>query len=436
MTEVTIQNFQSIKDVSFSIEGFTVIVGRNNIGKSAVIRAIDAALTNQVGSDFIRHGEKHTTVRIKRGNLDIIWNKGDKASYMVNKESFTALNRDIPKPLLEAGFGKMEMGDQKVNPTLASQFDPLFLLNKGGSVVTEVLASLYDLDTLNIADEACQKELKSQKSLLKTRDADLLTCQKDLAKYAGFEEVKADVEKLVLREQECNRLKAEIEKLKEYEERLRALDKSVKSLERVKGVAVPDVKICGAKVVELKWIAEQGQKVAAFIHELNSLKKVVNVTVPDMSGIKKTLENLTYLIDAENRVRISRACVSNLARVKEMVSPDKLVSAVSGLLVEVRELSSFEKDMSVSTKSVEGLSTVTKINLKPVSDLQDRITSLISGHGELVRLADQYISCATTAKAAREDFRNAATQYESRQEEFNKLKVELGACPYCGGAFK
>ena len=48
-TKVNIKNYQSIKDVSFEVDGFTVIIGKNNIGKSAIIRALEAPLANQAG---------------------------------------------------------------------------------------------------------------------------------------------------------------------------------------------------------------------------------------------------------------------------------------------------------------------------------------------------------------------------------------------------
>ena len=173
MTEITIKNFQSIKKLKFTIDGFTVIVGKNNIGKSAIIRAIKSALTNQSGNEFIRRGEKYTEVKIKKDKLNIEWKKGASTTYKINDQNFSKLNRAIPQPLIDAGFNKMEIGDQKISPIIASQFQPLFLINKNGGVITDVLANLYKIDTLSIADDLCLKELRSQKSFLKTREEDL-----------------------------------------------------------------------------------------------------------------------------------------------------------------------------------------------------------------------------------------------------------------------
>ena len=99
MIEVEIQNFQSIDKVAFKIEGFTVLVGRSNIGKSALIRAIHCALTGASGTDFVRHGldcerrikgnkkcKCKSTVLFKTPSLHLIWEKGD-ADNQYNCES-------------------------------------------------------------------------------------------------------------------------------------------------------------------------------------------------------------------------------------------------------------------------------------------------------------------------------------------------------------
>jgi predicted ATP-dependent endonuclease of OLD family len=56
MIEIEVNDFQSISHTAVTIDKFSVIVGRSNIGKSALVRAIQCALTGAVGTDFVRHG--------------------------------------------------------------------------------------------------------------------------------------------------------------------------------------------------------------------------------------------------------------------------------------------------------------------------------------------------------------------------------------------
>ena len=109
MVRVKINNFQSISSASFDIEGFTVIVGKNNRGKSAVIRAIDAALSNKTGGGLIKWDKPHASVEltVKDSNhkdMNVLWEKGDTTVYKIDGKSYEKLNRAIPPPILEAGF--------------------------------------------------------------------------------------------------------------------------------------------------------------------------------------------------------------------------------------------------------------------------------------------------------------------------------------------
>ena len=67
--------------MELEFEGFATIVGKNFIGKSATLRAINAALTNRSGTDFIRWGEKVCEVRIITRDYDILWHKESGNNY-------------------------------------------------------------------------------------------------------------------------------------------------------------------------------------------------------------------------------------------------------------------------------------------------------------------------------------------------------------------
>ena len=182
MLKASVKDFQSISNAQIDIDGFTVVIGKNNLGKSALVRAIDAALTNRTGNEFIQWGKKETQVHLKKDDLDILWKKGDSASYKINGKSYSKLNRAVPPPILEAGFRKIEIGDLKLTPLVAPQFEELFLLDKPGSVITEALSVIYKLNVLSDADSLCQKEIRSTKALLKTWDSDLQKTKNELVK--------------------------------------------------------------------------------------------------------------------------------------------------------------------------------------------------------------------------------------------------------------
>ena len=117
MIEVEITNYQSISYLKFEIEGFTTLIGRNYSGKSATLRAINSALTNQQGTDFIKWGEQFCEVKIKMPGLFILWHKEDGNNfYKINNKKYTKIGRsDPPSEIIEAGFKPIVIGSNKIN---------------------------------------------------------------------------------------------------------------------------------------------------------------------------------------------------------------------------------------------------------------------------------------------------------------------------------
>lgn len=302
-TKVKIKNFQSIGSTDFTIDGFTVIIGKNNIGKSAVVRSIDAALTNRSGKEFIRHGKKSTEVTIKREGLDVEWKKGSKTTYNVNGESYSALNRSVPQPLTDAGFRKLEVGSEKLNPLLAAQFDPLYLLNKTGSVITEALSVLYNLDVISSADDLCQKQLRATKSMLKTRTFDLTDIEDKVSRYEGFDEIKDKFQEVRVLQEKCNQTEQEINEIEDFEQRMESLKGSIVSLKKVKDVEIPEIADFDKQIGELdqlstweKNLNECARLVRGLKEAVNAAKGVEDISVENLEGL---IEELKVIIDYE-----------------------------------------------------------------------------------------------------------------------------------------
>lgn len=389
MVDISIKNFQSIKKVDFTVDGFTVIVGKNNIGKSAIVRAIDAALTNQSGNNFIRLGEKSTEVKINiKDSINFLWKKGDSASYEVGegkeKETFTKLNRAIPEPLIKVGIEKMDIGDKKISPLIATQFEPLFLVNEGGAEVTEVLASLYNINTLSKADDLCQKELKSCKSELKTREQDLKELQEDLVKYSDFESIKQEVAEITKREEYCIRLQNEINSLVQYETNLKNLTTLVDSLKKVKQITIPDATKCEKIFPEIQWLIDKENQIQSTGKILGTLKGVYGICIPEIGSIETQLKELKQLTEFEQ--------------------------ALSGVDNEIKKQ---EKILGC-------------LNLGNTET--DKIDSLLKAFNTLKTLEDDFMKTALSAKSTREELKTITTQLEEKE----KLLAEKKVCPLCG----
>lgn len=184
--KIRIQNFQSLGQAELEAEGLTVLVGKSNLGKSATVRAVEGALFNRTG-EFVREGEKIATVAVEalpgvHGTLDVVWEKGGSVNrYTVNGSRYDKVGQAAPAPVEEAGYRDVRVGSELLRPQVSGQFDPLFLLTRPGSFVSDVLTIISRLGVLLAADRACTKDLKGAKGTLSIKADDLRGAEAKLA---------------------------------------------------------------------------------------------------------------------------------------------------------------------------------------------------------------------------------------------------------------
>lgn len=204
MIKVRIQNFQSIEDAELEIDGFTVITGPNNSGKSAVMRAVRGVFTNAPAGPLVRHGAKHLSVGIAfpDGNT-VLWEKGGKLNrYTLNGKELNGVGRGVPPEVAALGVSEIKAASDRVWPQIAEQFTgSLFLVNRPGSVIAEALSDVDRVGTLTEALRLSESDRRSGASELKVRRKDLQTQRDHAALYEGLDDVLTTVSNLENRKQ-------------------------------------------------------------------------------------------------------------------------------------------------------------------------------------------------------------------------------------------
>ena len=77
-----IKNFQSIENLEFEFDGFVSITGANNIGKSAIVRAVNSLIFNNFHETYLRQGCKESVIRMEHeGKWAEMIYKGKKVFY-------------------------------------------------------------------------------------------------------------------------------------------------------------------------------------------------------------------------------------------------------------------------------------------------------------------------------------------------------------------
>jgi len=176
--KVRIQNYQTAKDVSLDIKGFTVIVGKSNAGKTALLRAIEGSMFNDSVTKKVRIGETDTIVSVEYNDIHWTWKKGENFNdYIVSTPSgtqeYSRVGFNPPSEIVDAGFKEWWVDREKMRPQIAAWHDSIFLLNKGGTAITELMTAVTRLDVVNLAIRNSASEQRKAKNIIKVREKDL-----------------------------------------------------------------------------------------------------------------------------------------------------------------------------------------------------------------------------------------------------------------------
>ena len=93
---ISIKNFQSIKEANLNLSGFTVITGSSNLGKSAVRRAFATVLYNDWDASYVRDGFDGAEIKLERdGNIVKVEKEYRKDT--IKKNTFTVNGKSYDK---------------------------------------------------------------------------------------------------------------------------------------------------------------------------------------------------------------------------------------------------------------------------------------------------------------------------------------------------
>lgn len=434
-TTVEIKNYKTIKHAKFTIDGYTILLGKNYIGKSALITSIVAALTNRSGDDFIRHGEKFAEVAITHGKYHIIWHKEAKNNfYMISdgvstKEYKKAGKAELPPELNELGFGPIEVGGKKNLLWYAKQFEVLFLIDKPRQgATTDLVASVTNLDTIYKAVDIAKKELKLDNSSLKIRRSDLRVQEERLGGYKPLEEYEKDADKLESLSRGQLILSKEIKYLEKAINEIEVHTNTLKRYHPVNTLKAIPTKIQGTMIADIEklesLISDYEKHNTWYEGKISVFKELVGSN-NGSTLIAQSNETLRELEKVSKNNRDFQTAVSNYKNaelITKVPKAGKALKALEGDLQEYSHISAlnstYEKLISVvnSQESLKGYPEVT-LNRELLVEI-DKINSLQVDLKESV----------TELKTAGAELQKAKEASKEIEKELSKFKT----CDKCG----
>ncbi len=378
-----IQNYQSAEDLSLQVKGFTVLVGQNNHGKSAIRRAVQSVFSNSPGHSFVTWGKENALIQLEFDDYKLSWKKGeDRTEYRLIKDGkekvFNSPGREVPPEIAGLGFSPVKLtSGQKLNVLFAG-LDWLFLLNSPGPVVAEVITLATRLNQISYANKLCVKDSKSIKSVLKIREEDL---KKVNFKLETLEDVPSLVSKNIA--------------LQKQQETFNQLESQKKYLETALSL------------------------LAVFEERVQRLSEVETISLP-----KDTWTNLATELDQfelfSNEFEARQQKVKTLSKV-EIILPE---FQSDDLADDIDSLKEFMESLDGSLEGIKRMEALGDFEL-PSIDLQSNLASLNS-FDELVSNLDK--QCRDTFEIQKR-FKDVEAEHAKLEKELSDLGITT--CPIC-----
>jgi hypothetical protein len=421
---IRIDSFQSIEKLEFEVSGFTCVTGPTNIGKSAIIRAISSAILNKSVVGSVRKGKKFCTVEVD----GLKWEKGERVGrYWVPGEKDEGGN---PKPRDGIGQGQTEVtqlmgfrsvkvGDKYINPWLATQFDPIFLMQDSGPAVTDFISDITHLKVLQDAIVVCTTARQRLLQSVKEREDGLAAVTAREASLEGLDNLLRAEKDLVLQMESLEEYGRAIARLRHFISAIDSESASMASLAPARDVRVP--RAPSDPAVSLIPLARLWTDIEEAAMRVSPIKGIMKVVVPDapdteeLESLRRTSRFLSIPALAES--------VSMLEAAKRVVVPEAGWPGLGSLLRASGLLSEIE-----ATRS---LIAVLDARIPATPDLPVPVFSNAGGAAWAANAMARMEKEASSISAMKDQLEKVEAEIAETSAELAKIPT----CPTCSQVF-
>ena len=309
---LSIKNFQSIKETNLDLSGFTVITGSSNLGKSAVRRAFATVLYNDWDASYVRDGFDGAEIKLERdGNIVKVekeYRKDTikKNTFTVNGKSYDKMgrsNENLPDEYAEFGWQPLKAQGDKYKLNIATQLEPLFMIGNSDTENTAILNNAFKMDAFERASAEAGREAKDIEKTIKVHEKDLSAKEEELRVVQRYidrlESIKEVIEKLStdyeLIEQYIGLKRAYNEQKPEYERLL--LESKIIDLTQ----KIMTIKNYLDKVEELKRV-ENEREIVAKVAKLLPMIELAKRYVEKTNEVREKEKRETLTLNAKEKI--------------------------------------------------------------------------------------------------------------------------------------
>jgi chromosome segregation ATPase len=243
--KIRLKNFQSIDSAEIEVNGFTTIIGPNNTGKSAVLRAFNHVFfRDHDDQSFIKNGkdeaeieitfddshrkdEAHQSSHLKPTKKVLYTIKKSKqklkSSYEVNDSPLQLTPRKVPEEfkldqedikIYELEFPILASLTFYLKPQIAEQFDQKYLLDQDPRLIASVLGNAKQVSILHESKYQVDEDQKKITTQLNA-NRQMLETFKNQADQLEFSQFNTQLQEIELSQNQINQTEQDIKTLED-----------------------------------------------------------------------------------------------------------------------------------------------------------------------------------------------------------------------------
>lgn len=430
---IEIKDFQSLKHVNLElVDGVNIITGKTNQGKSAVIRAIDAALFNMGDDSMIRGGKRYSGVSIDNGRHKMVFcrdglGKNEKTAYQFDDNP---VQKKVGRSQLPEVAQMFNVRDVRMQNNTKMKLN-FWYQNEKPFLMDKTPGQLYEFLSLSSCDKYT-KILKKMIVDMKVQEADInnITTEIDtlkvinnkktdfIFKNEGFDDLYV---KIITADQEDKKLQNILASIKRVYDLISRIGECKKRLaivsDRYKAIPI-DTLSSQYDVVVVK--ASNVQVIGSDISKVSfCANKVANVRTELSSVVVSEEEASKVLSDTQSRLD---AIISDSSKCLGIENIMKFCGDSYVLCKNARD-----KMEKISAKSIP--------NLDEVSSKIERISESNNDVRDISAMLFKISNVRDDVESKRKDLSDTSTKLDNTEAELEEIKRTSGYCPFCGTVF-
>lgn len=230
---IELKNFMSHEHTVLEpAEGLTVLIGPNNVGKSAVIAALQILCYNDNSTYVMRHGAKECSIKVETDDGHTVqWKRKKSPSYVIDGEKFDRLARSGVPDELHAALRLKKVdtssGKDPFDVHFGAQKSPIFLLDQSGGTAARFFASSSDAIRLVAMQQRHKEKVKDARKERTRLDSESKLLNAELATLEPVVAIDDQLEKLEANFNELQKLARDVDELTQFQ------DQFLQHIERV-----------------------------------------------------------------------------------------------------------------------------------------------------------------------------------------------------------